>query len=166
MATKLLIHSNKERVYYWCILFVINLILPVFVGLTETEGNGRYGMLAGIVLCWFIGLVVCAYLRSLGTALRWGALFVAFNQFIPVLQIFAGSYAKSIGSQFQSHPQLEYQSLDTFMSGFLATVILILGLSYLSDNIIGSKKAPIIPPSPAKPQSPSTYSDSGHHSQH
>lgn len=136
--SSLLNTSRTYRAFAWSCLFLANLAVPLLMGLGETQLDGRTGMYAGILACWAIGAIVCFTSATIGTALYWGAVFVAILQFIPFLQIYAGIYGVGIGSQFNSVPHHEYQRLDTWMSGLIATMITggILQLAALAFGIV------------------------------
>ena len=43
----------------WCVLVAVNVPVPIFFGITTTEGIGRIGMAIGIVIVAGAGLPLC-----------------------------------------------------------------------------------------------------------
>lgn len=123
MYSQFLTTSDRDRAITWHIVYLFNLLLPGLLGLMETEGKARLGLLTGIALFWFVGWRIAARSSLLGTALNWGAIFVGLCQAFLMGHLFVGMWAVSIGMQFEV-VQYEYGYLTSFLGGLSATCIM------------------------------------------
>lgn len=123
MYSKFLTTSDRDRAITWHIVYAFNLLLPGLLGLSETEGKARLGLLTGVVVFWLVGWGIAARSRLLGTALNWGAVFVGLCQIFLMGHLFLGMCAVSFSKQFEL-VQHEYSYLQSFLGGLSATSIM------------------------------------------
>ncbi len=74
----------------WSVVFGLNLIFPLFLGWNLCGPSGRVGLGLAIAAYWGLGLRACAGRALWGRALIYGGTLVAFSQFYPTAQYFAG----------------------------------------------------------------------------
>jgi hypothetical protein len=77
----------------WTIVFVANLIVPLFFGLAETRYAGQFGMFCAVAVFWLLGLLASAWSDSVARVLLAGGSLVGFSQFVLVLHIYIGEAA-------------------------------------------------------------------------
>ncbi|HQR08141.1 MAG TPA: hypothetical protein PLN21_15035 [Gemmatales bacterium] len=123
MSSRYLIASDQDRSNFWHIVFVLNLLVPGPLGFMETQSDARWGLLVGIVLLWYSGLLICKHHKLMGTALIWGGVFVGLFQIIPMAHFYLGMWALAQGKTLEPM-QNEYVELASFLGGLSTTCIM------------------------------------------
>lgn len=90
---------DKFAIIGWPIALGANLPIPLLCGIALTELAGRWGMWLAILLILGLGYLVCYNWPRLSRRLVSASLLVAVTQFIPILQIVAGSIALQVVAQ-------------------------------------------------------------------
>ena len=71
----------------WSIVYVLNLIILGYIGITLMYDRGWMGMGCGVIVCWAIGLGVGAWPGHMRTSLVNGMAAVGFTQVIPIVHV-------------------------------------------------------------------------------
>ncbi len=134
--------TAHERQFLWPVALAINLIVPVMFGLLVTEHGGRIGMVAGIVLLWYLGHRICVINDALGRALVVGGFIVATTQLIPVLQFVSGivSVGSVVALRLGTAADDEHSEGMTELGGLIATVmtgLALMAVAALCGAIVG-----------------------------
>ena len=91
LASGKLIDARKRPPYLaWSLVYIANLVVPLYLGTAVTDGSGRVGMAIGVVVVFAIGCRVCVMSRWSVLTVVYGGWIVAISQFMPCLQSFAG----------------------------------------------------------------------------
>ena len=75
---------------------VINLPVPVKLGISCTRGPGQIGMLIGVLAFAGVGLILCRRVPSLMNSISLGSLVTAISQFFLILHMYVGMAAITI----------------------------------------------------------------------
>jgi hypothetical protein len=116
----------RSRGRIWTLVFVLNLIVPLFFGWMLTADSGRFGMAAGIGLLWYLGYRACGQNDWWGRALVRGGFLVALTQLFPLLQIWAGVVGVGIASALGPLVMADTHiggTIHTGLGGLIATVL-------------------------------------------
>ncbi len=81
----------------WFLVFVANLPVPLMFGLEATREGGRFGMCLAIISLWAVVSFACS--REVRWCFTAGGFVVGLTQFIPFLQMMAGSVSLAVCSQ-------------------------------------------------------------------
>lgn len=112
-------NEQKSLLTGWCIIYGLNLIVPLYFGIGFTQSHGRLGMGVAVLLMFGAGCCAVRRLPSLGRAINIGGLLVAAVQIFPILQVAAGF----IGILWASNMGLEVDGPHASkFGGFVATV--------------------------------------------
>ncbi len=104
----------------WPIVFGLNMIVPLLFGLAITYEHGRIGLCAASGLLLAAGWLLCYASPPAARRLILGSAVLAFTQFLPIIQIFAGMIAISVVG---SDPLFEEGPDVTELAGFAMTFI-------------------------------------------
>ena len=80
----------------WLMAVLINLPVPVMLGISCTRGPGQIGMLIGVLAFAGIGLMLCRRSPRLMKDLSFGSVLTALSQFFPILHMYVGMAALTI----------------------------------------------------------------------
>lgn len=75
---------------YWTLVFLANLPVPAFLAIGILPSIGLLGLAAGLVVLYWVGLMVCGCRFRVGRSLVWGGIATAVSQFLPILQFACG----------------------------------------------------------------------------
>ncbi len=138
----------------WVIVYLANLVIPGLFGLLVTQEAGRIGMMLGVALLFALGHGLVVACPRIGRDLIVGGVFTGASQFLPFLQMMAGSFAlrcvamrSPLGGNYEPLPP----NISTEACGLLATLLtgaLLMGLavaiglmwrggSYVAAQILG-----------------------------
>jgi hypothetical protein len=112
----------KRGASWSCVLF-LNLLIPVLLGLDATSTNGAAGMMAGIAVCWLVGLAVCVVAPRWEAVFFQGGLVVAASQFFPILQFAAGIFGLWAWESIAPDVRLHSDGLSGLVAGFAVTLL-------------------------------------------
>lgn len=89
-------HDPTGRITGWTVVYLLNLIVPGFLGFIVCKDGGLLGMLLGIAA--FYGIVTWGVIRwrRFGRWATLGGVAIALTQFWPVLQMSAGIFALGV----------------------------------------------------------------------
>lgn len=104
----------------WPIVFGLNMIVPLLLGLAITYEHGRIGLCAASGLLLAAGWLLCYASPPAARRLILGSAVFAFTQFFPILQIIAGMVAISVTG---NDPLFDEGSGITEFAGFAITLI-------------------------------------------
>lgn len=111
----------KRRPILWTVLYLANLIVPLFFGFQCVDGwIGAIGMFAAILVFYAMTLFIAERRRRLYAPACVGAAFVGLSQFYPVTQMYAGMVALTITGMLFG--QTKPGNMGLLPSGF-ATII-------------------------------------------
>ncbi len=110
--------SNHFLAVWWTFIYALNLIVPLFLCSMIVMGAAKIGMTCGILAAWGVGLAICILRGPWRRALLTGSVITAISQFLPVAQIFAGSYAIQTWRWFTGSGD----RATTFADGFAITI--------------------------------------------
>jgi hypothetical protein len=99
-----------EMTKLWTLVFLGNLPVPVWFATGVSSGNGVVGLIAGLAVLYWVGLVLCAGRFRVGRSLVQGGTAVALSQFIPLLQISCGALAIGIWEEMSGFSLWGYGS--------------------------------------------------------
>ena len=125
----------KPRPVTWTVLYVTNLIVPGLLGFQAVEGPlGTIGMVAAVIFFYGVTVACGERWKSLYLPGCIGAGFVAFSQFYPMLQLYAGmggllvsEFVFGVGAQ--GGLSFAPAALTTVVTGLLLlTVAMIIGV--------------------------------------
>src|SRR4051812_49255013 len=74
----------------WTLVLVLNLVVPLPLGLSYTGEGGRLGIGLGVFAWWVVGLAICVRRPNLGRLLLTGGKAIGISQLVPVAQVAAG----------------------------------------------------------------------------
>ncbi|MCA9000995.1 MAG: hypothetical protein KDB61_03660 [Planctomycetes bacterium] len=120
------VHGARGRPSRWLIAFLINLPLPVVLGIGSSEGAAIFGMVLGIVALGVAGWTFCVVALRFSNCFALATGILAISQFFPVLQFIAGLIAIELvfigrpGPFMEEGPTTE---LVTFTDGLFTTLI-------------------------------------------
>ena len=80
----------------WLMAVLINLPVPVMLGISCTRGPGQIGMLIGVLAFAGVGLILCRRVPSLMKSISLGSLVTAISQFFLILHMYVGMAAITI----------------------------------------------------------------------
>ena len=107
----------------WAIVYILNLPICLFLGWGATQGSGRFGMFAGIVLLFALGLWASNLSRLLDLALIVGGIVVGLSQFAPIAQLLVGGFCVNIVAGLsETNLTPDPPTLRRFEGGLLATL--------------------------------------------
>ncbi len=111
----------------WSLVFVVNLIVPLHMGISLTSGGGRIGLAIAIVGLWLLGVFVCLRTCTLRLALLGGGLLVGFSQVAPILHVAVGLTALELWNGPKDY-DTRFLSKLSGLGGFIVTAIVELSL--------------------------------------
>lgn len=77
----------------WAIVFAVNLIVPLLLGISTITPSGRFGMYAAFAVVYWVGLSVCGSRFRVGRSLVVGGAVLSVSQFYPVPQVLFAVFA-------------------------------------------------------------------------
>jgi hypothetical protein len=89
-STQTLTRASTAWHVAWAVVFLANLIAPLLLAWSMTEGEARFGMFAAVALVWVSGHLAIARAAGWRLILVGGGFCVALSQLFPILQVFAG----------------------------------------------------------------------------
>lgn len=102
------------------------MIVPLMFGLAILQHSGRAGLAIAAGMFLIVGWWICLMSDSWGRRLLFGTLLLAFTQFMPVLQIFAGMFAVNVvdalGMAIQGNDE-QIPGVVSELGGFLVTLL-------------------------------------------
>ncbi len=90
LKTKRVVRRDTASCIAWPILFIANMVIPLYFGLSLTERPGRLGMLMGACLLLALGWLVCFYKPRIARITIWGSVLTAASQPFPILHALLG----------------------------------------------------------------------------
>jgi hypothetical protein len=92
-------HRREEdltRAARWAMVFFMNLITPVLLGIDVVKAGGLVGMIAGVVVLLLVSTGFVIMFPKMGKCLISGGTLMMISQLIPVLQMMSGLFALRI----------------------------------------------------------------------
>jgi hypothetical protein len=118
----------------WSIVFGLNLILPLPLGILVTQAGGTLGLLAALFLCWAAGLVACDRLPHVVQAVTRGGVIVAAVQGTMIIHTALGIASAFVWQQVTGHSVFTGSGWRAEVDGFAVTVLVaqpLLGAAWL-----------------------------------
>ena len=107
----------------WTIVFAVNLVLPLPLGVMVTQAGGTFGLLAGLILCWLAGLVACYRLPQVVRAVIQGGVAVAAIQPVVVGHIILGIVAEWVWGRVTGQAVFSGGGWRDDLDGFALTIL-------------------------------------------
>jgi hypothetical protein len=85
--------TSRSLQLAWTLIFGLNLIVPLLLGWSMCGSRGKVGLCLAVAIYWVLGLLVCSRRKRWGRVLVSGSIPVAFSQFWPFAQMWAGIIA-------------------------------------------------------------------------
>lgn len=112
---------NSLSEWKYTIVFLANLPVPAFAGVTCTDYLGRVGMFLGFTVAYITGLLVCRHNEEFEKRITVGGAFVACSQLIPVIQLLTGVIAIALWNLVQKRGPGD-EPVQGFTAGFFVTM--------------------------------------------
>jgi len=116
----------------WTLVFVLNLALPLPVGLSLTREGGVAGILVAVFVCWAVGLAGCYHLPRAARAATDGGILVAMFQVFPVVHFVVGIGAVFIWERVAGHAAFRATGWRAELAGFGVSVLTALPLLFVA----------------------------------
>lgn len=107
----------------WALVFILNLIVPLFFGWQETQKSGRAGMFVGILALMIFSSRANSASRPLERAWVLGGSLIAMTQFWPILAMFSGLFALGLTAHVGWAAGPHVPEVTCEAGGLLATLI-------------------------------------------
>jgi hypothetical protein len=114
--------AGPPPVLAWIGVCAANVILPIYFGMMMTRDGARVGMLIGIIVVFALGYHICFVSRKAMLTVVYGGWIVAALQFLPFLQLVAGSIGTSVAQVTGQATSGDFGQVNTVLGGFLATM--------------------------------------------
>lgn len=118
---KRVIHSPLVLSIQWTVVVLCNLVVPLFVGWSLTQGFGQIGILLAVLLALVFGYWASVYMPLPVLFTLRGGMLVALSQFMPILQLIVGMVTIDFFRKTRIIPE---ESLDRGNIGFLGAFLL------------------------------------------
>lgn len=107
----------------WVGVYLPNLIIPVYFARMICNEPAMVGMVFGVLVVFGVGCRACFRSRRLMLAIIYGGWVVGASQFLPMLQMFAGSFAVGGVAALGLTTSGRAEDVNTAAGGFVATLI-------------------------------------------
>ena len=111
---------KRPPVLAWTVVYIVNLFLPVFLGLSATREGGKFGMLLGVILYFTLGCYLCYVAREVVRTLVYGGWVVAVAQCFLFPHMIVGLFGVSSAGALGQAADLDVTSEP---GGFIATLV-------------------------------------------
>ena len=119
--SKRVIHSPLVLSIQWTVVLLCNLIAPLYLGWSITQGSGQMGILLAVLVALVFGYWASIYMPLTILFTLRGGLLVALSQFMPILQLIVGLITIEF---FRKTRMIPEESLDRGSIGFLGAFLL------------------------------------------
>lgn len=149
----------RSLAWRWTLVYVLNLLLPLPLGLWLTfERGGMIGMLAAVLVCWLVGVGGCYQLPRATRAVTDGAIVVGMFQVFPVCHLPVGAAAVIMWEGVAGYPTLRASGWREELGGFVVTLLTALPL-LLGAWALGGGPGLLFAPSVARTPDEADYID-------
>jgi hypothetical protein len=92
---------NPYLLVTWSLVFGLNLIVPVLLGLMATGTEGLAGMCLSVAALFLVGGWFCTVLPCMGRRLIAGSVVIGLSQLFPIAHLVVGSVALDVARELR-----------------------------------------------------------------
>ncbi|WP_149497880.1 hypothetical protein [Roseiconus lacunae] len=130
------LRTRRTCLVTWTVILPLNMIVPALMAVNLVSWSGTGGILAAVTILYGLGLWCCVALPGLAVRVLLGGSIVAFSQFFPIIQVFAGVIALELaGIPFDDDYSKPIGPLQSFLITTTVASIL-LGISLLIGSFL------------------------------
>jgi hypothetical protein len=115
--------AGRPHYLAWGAVFALNMVVPLFFGLSTTQAHGRIGMAAASLLFLAWGCWLCAIRRQFAAPLIAGAVVVGMSQLVPILHVIAGTMGMLVGQILGLADARDTMNVTSEFGGFFVTFV-------------------------------------------